>query len=304
MNKFEAAKVLNISGNITQEEVKTAYRKACMRIFVILLTVLSVSAHAGYKGVLITSLDQIDEVHHFSDSYAYAPISIDDLRDVLNRNNRRMTSIIEIGRFFFNGAKGVFEYRDTSELKDLLRSSHSIAMLDEPFWWIRSACQSGKSAACYEIKSGYINTINLVKRIKFELGVQLYHVESYFELVIQKSENPDKPVIMIDSADHIGFDCYGRFDDCGGYHQMVYASWIYEAMRSHQKIFLVPGAFNFADESIVLDQLYAYESLHNQYPDLISGFGAFMWGDGYGLIGAKNMPFVKQAVENILKGLK
>lgn len=31
MNKFEAAKVLNLSGNITQEEVKTAYRKACMK---------------------------------------------------------------------------------------------------------------------------------------------------------------------------------------------------------------------------------------------------------------------------------
>lgn len=31
MNKFEAAKVLNLSGNITQEGVKTAYRKACMK---------------------------------------------------------------------------------------------------------------------------------------------------------------------------------------------------------------------------------------------------------------------------------
>lgn len=272
-------------------------------MFVMMLLVsFNVSA---WKGLQITDASQIDEVSPFSTAFAYAPKSANELKAVLDKNNGRMLPFIEISRYFWDYDTGTFIYKDPTELLNALGNHKIMIMLDEPFWWIRQACQNGKPQACSEIDSGYYNTREFFKNIKLSSGFQMMHVEAYAELNLQKASNPNSNVIMIESADHIAFSCYGDFNYCGGRTQMEYAVWLYETMKPHQKIFLVAGAFNFADEAVVIDQLNNYFFLFENYRSIVSGIGVFVWGNlEGGIVGARNIPTLKSKVEQLLLNAK
>lgn len=270
-----------------------------MKLLAIVLLMLSVNVHA-WKGVQITDISQLEEVESFSTAFGYVSESLPDLKEILDANDGRMMPIIEISRYFWNPDSGVFSQKDATPLLEALGKHKIIIMLDEPFWWIRQACQSGKQLACSEIATNYSTTRQLFKDLKLASGFQMLHVEAFAELNIQKSEHPNNNVIIVEAADHIAFDCYGSFENCGGRHQLEYAAWLYDSMLSHQKIFLIPGAFNFASDAIVIDQLEKYFNLYNTYRSIISGIGIFTWGNFDGITGARNLPIIKQAVEDLL----
>lgn len=269
-----------------------------MKFLAAVLLITSINAYA-WKGVQITEVSQLEEVAHFSTAFGYVSESLPDLKNMLDVNDGRMMPIIEISRYFWNPESGVFSQKDATPLLDVLGKHKIIMMLDEPFWWIRQACQAGKQLACSEISSNYSSTRQLFKDIKLASGFQMLHVEAFAEFNIQKTERPND-VIIVEAADHIAFDCYGAFENCGGRHQFEYAAWLYDAMLPHQKIFLVPGAFNFASDDIVISQLEEYFTLYNNYRSIISGIGIFTWGDFDGIVGARNLPVIKHAVENLL----
>lgn len=102
-----------------------------------------------------------------------------------------MLPFIEISRFFWDYDTGTFIYKDPTELLNALGNHKIMIMLDEPFWWIRQACQNGKPQACSEIDSGYYNTREFFKNIKLSSGFQMMHVEAYADeaVVIDQLNN-------------------------------------------------------------------------------------------------------------------
>ncbi|PTR04976.1 hypothetical protein C8R30_101173 [Nitrosomonas nitrosa] len=273
-----------------------------MKVFAAAVLFLTLSFNASaWKGVQITDSSQLDEVASFSTAFGYVPDSLENLKNVLDVNQGRMLPIIEISRYFWDYDTGTFIFKDPTELLNALGNHKIMIMLDEPFWWVRQACHAGKQTACNEIAADYINTRQLFKNLKLALGYQMLHVEAFLELNIQKAERPNENVLTVEAADHIAFDCYGAFDDCGGRSQFEYAAWLYDSMLSHQKIFLIAGAFNFADEAVVIDQLEKYSDLYNEYRYLISGIGIFTWGNFDGINGARNIPNLKAQVEYVLQ---
>lgn len=268
------------------------------------LFAVSSFAHADWRGALISGPEQLAEIRPFSNSFSYAPSNLEDLKNILDINNGELMPIIEIRWYFFDETSGIFKAKDAKPLLDAI-SNHKLMMLvDEPFWWIRMACQEGKPLACAEIANNYRSTRELFKEIKLRSGFQLFHVEAYRELILQKQANPFQHVIMLESADHIGFDCYGPIDNCEGHSQLEYASWIFDAMLSHQRMFLVPGAFNYTNDiGSITAQLDAYFSLYIQYRHMLSAIHVFTWGDFQELIGARNIPLLKQKVDDLLSQL-
>lgn len=273
-------------------------------IFIILL-LFSFDLYA-LKGVLITEPEQLNTIPESSTAFGFMPNSLGEIKDILEINNGRYTPIINISRYFWNNSKGIFEYYNIEQLKIAFGNNKVILMLDEPFWWIKSACNEGKWLACSEVKDNYKNTRELFKKVKFELNYQLIHIESYIILIEQKQSGA---VQLIESADHVGFDCYSEdSNNCGGYSQLEYASWLYDSMLEHQKIFLIAGSFlsdgffKMQDIDKINLQLEQTFDLYNNYKNIVSGIGVFSWGSiDNSIIGAYNVPTLKNKIEELLK---
>lgn len=274
-------------------------------IFIIILLITSFNSYA-FKGVLITEPEQLNTVPTSSTAFGYMPQSIEDIERVLEINSGKYIAMLDISKYFWNSNKGIFEYYDTNSLITALGNNRVILMLDEPFWAIRMACNNGKVLACAEINNNYKNTRELFKKVKFELGFQLLHIESYLILIEQKKHGK---VQLIESADHISFDCYSEeFSNCGGYSQLEYASWLYDSMLDHQKIFLIAGSFlsngffKMQDIDKINLQLEQTFDLYNNYKNIVSGIGVFSWGSvDNSIIGAYNVPTLKNKIEELLK---
>lgn len=275
-----------------------------MKVFIALFAVFSAqTAAAQWHGFLLADPEHINEVAEYSNAFAYAPKSEQELAEALRINAGRMMPVIDLAHFFWDEATGTYVWRDISGVKAAIGNNQILAEVDEPFWHIHLACMDGKQAACNEIASGYVQTQQIFRRMKYSLGVQLIHIEAYTVLVYHKENNPDKPVPVIDAADHVAFNCYGSFHNCGGYSQFQYGAWLFEAIQgTSKKIFLVAGSFLapgiFDTEQQVADQLGEFIAIYHQYPDLFSGIGLFIYSSIQGFTGARDVPGIRCAIFN------
>jgi|CXWL01.1.fsa_nt_gi hypothetical protein len=269
---------------------------------IILLCGCSGPVYAQFHGLKIAEPYQIDEIQHFSNSFAFWPESTDSLREILDYNQGRLLPFIEMARYFFNSEKGIYEWRDIAPIKQALKNDKIVITLDEPLWHVRKGCGAGSTFACAEIESNYKTTQAIFTRLKYELGYQMAHIESYQEIVWQKEASPDENVIIIKSADQVGFNCYGHFDSCKGHPQMKYGQWVYDAIKdTGKKMLLVAGAFDFDG---VRDQLIEYFNVYKQYKEIFSGLGVFTWGDSNGIKGARDYPDIAAEVERLMLEIK
>lgn len=177
-------------------------------------------------GLLLSESDQLREVADFSNTFSISPMQLSDITKYLNKNEADLLPVIEISRFFFNAGQYVFthSYANVSAIVEAVRASSYrgpiLFMLDEPLWRIRIPCRKGIEAACQEVRTGYSRTREAFRKIGRDLrkalpGAGIFHVEAYAELFFQKLDHPSREVIMIDDAEYLGYNCYGRFDSCG-----------------------------------------------------------------------------------------
>ena len=254
-------------------------------------------------GVLITAVSQVVEVVDKSSAIAFIPESTIQVTEYLNEIDNRAVPIIVVNDYY-RDESGRFIYYPPDDLKEALAVSNHFGriafMFDE---WLHHGTQAGQTRA---------EVIQVMRQIKADFpGVEMIHIEAFTDLYAQYMENYGRLELFYE-ADHIGFDCYGQFESCGGFGvpelpQMVYLITIFNQIAENQsnaKIFLVPGAFMGAgigaSESTMIDQLNDYALTYERNRQYISGFGVFIWGDMEGLTGARNVPAIKSTVENIL----
>ena len=269
--------------------------------FIIIITIgCGNYAEAQWRGALISDKTQIDELVDVTNSFAFEPNSITELTEMLQYNNGRLMPFVELSRYLWNDETGLFEIRGVDELRDAVGREKIIIMLDEPLWRIRRACESGNQNSCQEISHGYRNTQEVFSEIKYLLGYQMFHVEAYAELIDQKSQFGK--VMVISAADHVGFNCYGAIDNCHGHSQWEYGGWIYEAIAgTGKRIILTVGTWEFDAVDVVVSQIDQYFDIFRSRPDIFSGIGAFTWGDSGGVIGAREIPEIREALINQFK---
>ena len=265
-------------------------------------------------GVLITAIAQMGEVAPVSNSVAYLPNTLVEVTEFLNEADRfNLTPVIVIDKYYLD-ASSKYTHVTPGPLKQAIRDSNHIGkilfMYDEP--GLRGR-RNGQTMA--EI----LPVFDLIKQ-DFH-GVEFVHIESFAEMYWQKQENNGRLSLYMD-ADHIGFNCYGKFEKCGNpaigvpeLPQLNYLADIHSEIvfsNSTAKIFLVPGAFMggnfFESEAEVIAQLDDYAMVASDYKDYVSGMGVFIWGDfhdGYNqLTGARSLPLVKAKTLEILNYLK
>ncbi len=175
-------------------------------------------------GFALTNPNQINEVASFSNAFSFSPAQPSEITGYLNQNANRLLPTIEIGRFFFDQERGVYNDLDILPIIQAIKASvHRgpiLFLIDEPLWHIRFACLKGTASACQEIHSGYSATLPLFRKLSRNLkkalpGAGMMHIEAYTELLYQKFTNPESDIILLDEAEYLGYDCYGAFDDCG-----------------------------------------------------------------------------------------
>ncbi len=264
------------------------------------------NTHRSQKifGIFLTDNAQIDEVHAYSNAFGFSPRTAKEITEYLDANQSKLLPVIKINHLLLDERTGIYHH-DVTEIIHAIKKSDTnhreiLFLMDEPLWSIRTECKNkNKSAACAQITKRYnetLVTLRLVGQLlRAELpGSGMIHIESWSELVIQKTEHPNENVIMLDDAEYLGFDCYGDANYCGshdhGYRpQVEYGTWVWEtmmALESHRaigrKLFLIPGSFladgHFNDVNTVLNQLGFYAWVLQQ-SDKIGGFGTFLWGD-------------------------
>lgn len=261
-------------------------------------------------GALITLFTQVNDVVPYSNAVAFAPQDYEEITLYLDEIDNRLTPVIIIDHFYLDN--GQYVYKDPAPIKKAITDSGHIGrlvfMFDEIGWKARQAGQTAGHA------------LTLMAAIKQDFnGVEFAHIEAFAELYLQMTEDSGKLSMFFD-ADHIGFDCYGPFESCGGFGvpelpQITYLAEIYTQAQlagSKAKIFLVPGAFQavgfFDDNAAILGQLQAYNNLVTLYPDFVSGFGVFTCGTfedkGQTLKGYCDIPEIRAEVENLLLNLK
>lgn len=269
--------------------------KTLIILIAIMLAGCSNQVSAQWRGALITDKTQIDELAAVSNSFAFAPNSLEEITDMLRYNNGRLVPFIELSRYFWDEEKGLFEVSGINDLRRSIGREHIVIMLDEPFWRIRKSCDKGNQNSCQEIAGGYVNTQAVFSQIKYQLGYQMFHVEAYAELIAQKSQWGR--VMVVNASDHVGFDCYGTIDNCEGHSQWEYGTWIYEAIAGTSKrIMLTVGAWEFLPIDEVINQIHQYFYIFRAYPDIFSGIGVFTWGSSDGINGARDIPALSNVV--------
>ncbi|HNA69922.1 MAG TPA: hypothetical protein PK473_02715 [Nitrosomonas sp.] len=255
-------------------------------------------------GLFVTEKSQIQEVNSFSNAFAFAPASPRDITQYLDENKGRMLPVISISRLLLDEQTGMYHHDVTSIVEAIAKAKHKdteiLFLMDEPFWWVRRACEEkGKAEACLDVANRYVETLSTF-RIAGQLlrkhlpGSGIIHIEAWAELVLQKKAYPEENVVMLDDAEYLGFDCYGGIEFCGSdeygyYSQFEYGTWVWDAMLAMEsqqaigrKLFVIPGTFladgHFADIDTLINQIGFYGWILNQ-SDKIGGFGAFLWGD-------------------------
>lgn len=254
-------------------------------------------------GVLVTAVFQVAEVVDKSNAIAFIPEDHIHITQYLNEIDNRAVPVIVINEFYRDDS-GRFVYVPPEWLKHALEESKHFGriafMWDEP---LHHGVMSGQNRS---------EVIQVMRQVKADFpGVEMIHIEAFTDLYAQYMENYGYLELFYE-ADHIGFDCYGSFESCGGFGvpelpQMVYMTTIFnqiEVNKSDAKIFMVPGSFVDdgigASESIMIDQLNSYALAYERNRQYVSGFGVFTWGDLGPITGARNIPPMKQAVENVL----
>lgn len=262
-------------------------------------------------GLLITAVSQVSEVVDISSAVAFMPTNHYQVTEYLDEIDNRVTPIVVINTMY-QDQSGRFVYNDGLLLKQALAESKHfsriIFMWDEP---LHNGILAGQSRD---------EVLDIMSKVKLDFpGVEFAHIEAFTDLFYQYMTQQGNLKLFYE-ADHIGFDCYGNFDGCGGFgvpeiHQMTYMNVIYHQIKknkSNAKIFMVPGAFindlYMTDEQQVIEQLYDYANAYQNNHPHVSGFGVFTWGDvvapGDYSIGARNLQNVKKSVENVMNWFK
>ncbi len=254
-------------------------------------------------GLLLTEVGQIDEIRGFSNAFVFIPRAPGEITDYLNANQYGLLNIISIDKLLFDRERGMY-HADTRAIISAIQNAsrqgeEMLFMMDEPLWAVRNACMAGRKLACDEIENGYTDTLATLRAVGQQLrqefpGSGVMHIEAWAELVLQKKKHSDANVIMLDDAEYLGFDCYGKFDRCGSdeygyYSQVEFGIEVWNTLHALEadnpigrKMFLVPGAFVnerfFKSTDEIKDQLLAFAQILAQY-DKVTGFGIFLWGD-------------------------
>jgi hypothetical protein len=254
-------------------------------------------------GVLITSITQVNDVVPFSSAVAFMPEDGAELVEYLDEIDNRLVPVIFIDDFFKVDGKYVSGY--SHDLYTSLEYSNHFGRIvfafDEPMW---NATKNGQDhdevlKCMQDIKNNYP-------------GVEMMHTEAYAELYNQYTQNNGKLKLFYD-AEHIGFNCYGDFQNCGGsgvpgLNQFIYLNEINKAIianGSDAKLFLVPMSFtstgNEADQHEVTKQLQSYYFFMQNNLDRVSGLGGFVWGDcefcDIDIKGAVNNVLIRDSIE-------
>ncbi len=276
------------------------------------LVLLVTNGHAAYfntdrtqkiMGSFLTEAWQIDEIRGFSNAFAFIPKTPSEIGDYLNVNQYGLLNVITIDKLLFDRERGLY-HTDVRNIIQAIRDASGqgeemLFMMDEPLWTVRNACMAGKKTACDEVENGYTETLATLRTVGQQLrqefpGSGVMHIEAWAELVLQKKQRPDANVIMLDDAEYLGFDCYGKFDRCGSdeygyYPQLNFGIEVWNTLHALEadnpigrKMFLIPGAFFnerfFKNTNEIKDQLFRHAQLLDQY-DKVAGFGIFLWGD-------------------------
>ncbi|GKS69820.1 hypothetical protein W03_18240 [Nitrosomonas sp. PY1] len=302
---------------------------------VAILWMTSIHAEADYFhrdskifGTVLTDSSQINEVIPHTNAFGFAPNTIDDITEYLNRNDSRLLPVISISHLLLNSETGLYRHNVNSIIQAIekadIHNHEFLFLIDEPLWIIRSTCkEKNQPAACNEITNNYAKTLATFRKVGKLLrqrfpGSGIMHIESWAELAIQKQQRPHNHVIMLDDAEFLGFDCYGDIDSCGsheyGYrNQIEYGTWVWDAMLAlesrkpiNRKLFLVPGSFLMDEGPNDIDRLLKQLGFYAwvlQASDKIGGFGTFLWGDmienGKYFTGARNIRSVADFLANI-----
>lgn len=258
-------------------------------------------------GVLISSVLQVAEVEPFSNAVSFMPEDHLQVTEYLNEIDNRMVPVIIINDFY-RQADGKFYHTDSAPLKQALAdSSHFgriVFMWDEP---LMHAYRSGQAK---------MSALAVMRQVKADFpGVEFAHIEAYSEIYRQFIEDYGNLTLFYD-ADHIGFDCYGKFSGCGGpdvpeIPQMIYLATIHNAIKNNNssaKVFLVPGAFkhenHFPTEMDAINQLQEYYAVWANNKEHVSGMGLFTWGNIQHIVGASNNGELSDYIQTMLHTIK
>jgi len=233
-------------------------------------------------GWLVMTLGSVDiAIENSATAVSFVPENNLEVTEYLDKIDNRVTPVIVIDHLYIEN--GRYVYKEPSLLKSALSESKHFSrivfMFDEPMWRARNNGQNPE-----EVK-------HIMSAIKADFpNVEFAVIYAYAELFDRYMENYGVLDLWYE-ADHVGFDCYGKFNGCGGGHvpeipQMTYLSMLYaDNTRNggNAKMFLVPGAFlngsSFSDENLVIKQLYDYAQAANMNRKYVSGFGLFTMDD-------------------------
>jgi hypothetical protein len=289
-------------------------------IILLALMIHSVLANAGYFntsrqqkmiGFLLDQPEQIQEVAQlgYSNSFAADVQSLNEVTKYLDSNTNQLLPVIVLDGLLFDPDSGMYRSDNIALIiQAVLQSKRQpeeiLFLMDEPLWAVRRACQEDRHDACEDMANSYVETLSTLRSVgkllrQYLPGSGMIHIEAYAELAAQKRERPDDNVIMLDDAEYLGFNCYGKFYSCGdmeyGYRsQIEYGTWVWNTMNTLEsvepigrKLLLVAGTFMaegyFDDIQDVIEQLASYLAILNipesRIADRVGGIGFFLWGE-------------------------
>jgi hypothetical protein len=267
--------------------------------------------HQKMIGFLLDQPEQIEEVAEFGNSNSFAADvqSLNEITKYLDSNTKQLLPVIVLDDLLFDPDSGMYRSDNVAliiqaVLQSKRQQKEILFLMDEPLWTVRRACQEGKYDACEDMENSYVETLSTLRAVgkflrQYLPGSGMIHIEAYAELVAQKREHPDDNVIMLDDAEYLGFNCYGKFHSCGdmeyGYRsQIEYGAWVWDTMNVLEsvdpigrKLLLVAGTFvakdYFDDIQDVIEQLASYLAIlsiaESRVADRVGGIGFFLWGE-------------------------
>jgi len=202
----------------------------------------------------------------------------------------------------YTDENGIYSYRTPDEITDAIkRSGHFgriIFAFDEPYWRARHTGQNPEE----------VRMVMEMAQADFPT-VEFMVIYAYAELYHRYVADPTDLKLWL-GVEHVGMDCYGDWNGCGGGVEgvpdvpiYVYLEELYKIIQvsgSSAKLFLVPGAFTvdwingMNTQEQAVQHIDDYVTWAKDNSEKISGFGAFVWDDFNGIIGAKNLPLVKE----------
>lgn len=76
-----------------------------------------------------------------------------------------MLPVISISRLLLDEQTGIYHHDVTSIVEAIAKAKHKdteiLFLMDEPFWWVRRACEEkGKAEACLDVANRYVETLS------------------------------------------------------------------------------------------------------------------------------------------------